>query len=661
MVVATVALPIVQLAAPAQRAHADNGLRVESTTTYTVDPTAGVVRVRAEMDFTNTAPDTKNGSVIKRTYFSGFSIPAPASATNPSATTSGGTSLRISAQPVGDGSSYILYDIDFASDLFLRQTTSVVVTYDIAGLPPRSSDPSRVNPAYVAFNAFGIGTDGQVAVRVVVPEGFEIDTFGADAAVSKEGGNTVYTATDIPNPNEFTLFVSARNDRRLADKVVSTSDGDDFRLRSWPNDPEWATFVEEQIGTGVPALADLIGTPWPIDGEVEVREAYTPYLYGYAGWFSTKDKEIEIGEDLDQEVVLHELSHAWFDSQWFEDRWLNEGFAQAYASLAGVRLGGAPSSPESIPADDPGQVALNAWGNPDLDNGADQMEPFGYNASWWVVQQLLDEVGTYTMREVLAAVDAGTIAYAGAGEPEATSAVTDWRRFLDLMEELGGSEKAAALIETYVATPDQVGQLADRAEARTRYQALRQAEGTWAPPLAVRTRMASWKFADARELIDDASAVLALRDELDAKATSLGSPAPATLEPLYEAADKDLSAAELAVRDQLDAADALLAAAQLDATDDGLLASIGLIGADVSNMLAEGRAAFSAGDTDLARTRAQQVTDTVERASDVGRQRALVALASVVLLIALAASTVTLLRRQRRNEVLLDTPTPEAD
>ena len=53
---------------------------------------------------------------------------------------------------------------------------------------------------------------------------------------------------------------------------------------------EWQAFVTTQIEQGVPVLGALLGQPWPIDKTVEVREAYTPYLYGYAGWFSASPR-----------------------------------------------------------------------------------------------------------------------------------------------------------------------------------------------------------------------------------------------------------------------------------------------------------------------------------------------------------------------------------
>ena len=54
------------------------------------------------------------------------------------------------------------------------------------------------------------------------------------------------------------------------------------------------------------------------------------------------------------------------------------------------------------------------------------------------------------MHDVFAAAAAGTVAYVGSGPAETSApAVADWRRFLDLVEDVGGSTKAAGLIETW--------------------------------------------------------------------------------------------------------------------------------------------------------------------------------------------------------------------
>ncbi|MDO8363615.1 MAG: hypothetical protein Q7V88_12020 [Actinomycetota bacterium] len=644
---AIAALPVAVLSST-QPAAAAGGLAISSTTTYTIDAQSGVVHVLAEMTFTNTIPDVRDGYYINRRYFTGFSLPAPAGALNPTATSSSGRGLGLNPRFVDGNTNYVVYDVDFASNLFYQQTARVNVAYDITGLPPRSQNPSRVNAAYAAFDAWGIGDDGKVTVRVVVPAGFTIDTFGDDAVVTEEFGYTVYTATNIPNPDEFNIFVSARNDGGLTDIDITTADGDVFNLRAWPGDTEWQQFVTTQIEDGVPVLVELVGQEWPIDESVEVREAFTPYLYGYAGWFSADDNELEVGEDLDAEVVLHELSHAWFNDELIQERWLSEGLAQVYSNMAVDDMGGDALEPHTIRSNDAGKVTLNQWPDPSFVDGADEVEEYGYNASFSVVQQIVDEVGEENMRAVLAAMVDGTLPYLGDAPAEQVSGVADWRRFLDLVEELGGATKAQELYEKWVATAAQRDMLEQRALARDDYHALAEAGGEWAPPEVVRRKMTLWAFENVDVLIGDANEVLALRDELDGKAAELESTYPADLEAAYEAADKNLDDAAAAVQAQIDTADEVLAAVAADQRDDGLFGKVGLLGTNLPGLLSDAKAAFAAGDHDLARAKAQEVLDTVRKAPDVGKTRSLWVGCGVLLFLLLLILLIVLLRRRKR-------------
>ena len=647
IVTCAVLLPLVVMGSSTPVAAAD-GLSYRSTTTYSLDAQAGVVHVLAEISLTNTIPDRVEGNFINRRYFTGFSLPVPVGVTAAVATTANGRALNLVPRLIEGNGRFYVFDIDLASNLFYNQTANVRVAYDITGLPPRSENQSRVNNAYASFTAFGIGDDGKVTVRIIVPPGFEVETFGSDYEITEELGNTVYTATNIPNPEEFDIFVSARNDAGLVENTVETPDGDEFLLRTWPGDDEWLEFMTTQIQDGVPALSDAIGQPWPIDETLEVRQAYTPYLYGYAGWFSAADNEIEVGEDLDAEVMLHELSHAWFNDNWFTDRWVSEGFAQVYSNLIVEQTGGTPIEPDTPRSNDVGKVRLYDWGSPNFTDGADEVEDYGYNASYWLVQQLIDEIGEDKMREVLAAVAERTVPYVGEGPAESIDVSTDWRRLLDLLEEVGGSKEAIGLLEEYVITELQEDLLAERAEAREAYAQLMDDGGEWAPPLVVRRRMSAWSFSSATKLMEEAQDVLALRDELDEKAGELGTSYPDTFETDYQAVDKNFDEVAAAVQEQIDTADRVLAAVAADAQEDGVFDQVGLIGTDLPTLLDEAKAAFAEGDHDLARTKAQEVVDTIEKAPDVGKGRALWAGGAALLFLLLLTTLILLLRRRGR-------------
>jgi hypothetical protein len=537
----------------APRARADEGLRWETTATYAFDSPAGVVRAQVEADLRNELRNERDGNVIRQPYFAGVTIAVANDAANLVAT-GDGTPLGVTLSPSEDGE-FQWAEIDFADNLFSGESVHLVVTYDLTGAPPRSDTPERINPAYASFLAYGIGDPGLTTVRVVIPEDFEFESFGADAAESVEGGFRVLTATAIEDPDEWTMFVSARND----DALVSTTGmaGDvAFDVRAWPNDPEWATFAGDTITAGLPVLTDLIGLPWPIDHPLEVRETITPYLYGYAGWFDGATGDIEVGEDLDQEVMLHELSHAWFNNDLFADRWVSEGLAQAYANRALAGIGGVPNDPQPVDVTAAGFVPLDQWG----DGGGgidDAREEYGYNASWYVIDALADEIGEEQLAAIFSAATLNENAYAG---DVATSGPTlgaeDWRTLLDLAEEVGGSTGFEALLRTYVVAPGDVAELDDRAAARTAYDALEAAGGTWQVPAGIRRRMSEWAFPAASAGMVAATEVLASRDDVARKAGDLDLVPPAGVEDAYEGAGwredtlEELAAVSAALDDQ---------------------------------------------------------------------------------------------------------------
>lgn len=629
-------VPLV-LATTANIAHADEQLRMTSTTTYTVDAVTGVVHVEVDMLLRNMLGCDY--------YYTSFYLPVPIGS-SPATGTSRGRSVRIVTQPIEGNESYILLDIRFVDRLFCKEEDRVVVTYDLLGSAPRTENPSRINPAYASFLAFGFGDD--VSIEVVVPPNYTSETFGQPISTRQENGNTVYFAEHVEDPNEFDVFVSASNNSALVESDVTTDDGVVFRVQAWPGDTEWQEFITEQIENGVPLLVELIGQPWPIDEPVDVRESHTPYLYGYAGWFSISTNDLEVGEDLDIDTALHELSHAWFSDLWFSERWLVEGFAQVYASKGVEELGGTPLKPRAIFTDVVSAVLLNEWGEPSFspDEDSAAREEWGYNASFYIVLQIAEELGDDNMRAVLNAVANDLTAYPGDGTPEKSATTTDWRRFLDLVEQIGGSAETAELLEKYVLTSSDISSLDDRTAARAKYHELLEHGGEWAAPVVVRNRMAAWNFERATELMLAAEEVLELRAQLDARANDLETAYPVNdLERLYEDSDDTLDEAKAATQEYIHTADALLAAIARDAEGDGFFGSIGLIGADLAGPLAEAKEAFAAGDHARARDLALGVIDQIDDAVGAGQIRVFIvggALAVAVL------ATVVIIRRRRK-------------
>jgi hypothetical protein len=649
------------VAATPDAVAAAEGLETTSTTTYTIDPAAGVVRVRAVMEVRNTIPDRVEGNVVRQAYFEGITLPVPAGALNPAATTDG-RPLTITTQFVEGTETFYIIDIEFARRLFFDQSTTIEVTYDLTGLPPRSENPWRVNAAYASFSAFGVGDPGKVTIHVVAPPGFTVETFGetADISQTSDGVNTVFTATNITAPDEFEVYISASNPDQL-DSTPIEAGGADFDVRAWPDDDEWEAFVADRLTRGIPVLSELIGRPWPIDDRLTIRETVTPYLYGYAGWFDPLQNQIEIGEDLDANVVFHELSHAWFNRDWFAERWANEGMAQAFAAAADDQLDGTGAEPDAVDRNDPIAFSLVEWDVPFGEDAA-AVEEYGYNAAWYVVDRIIDEIGIEQMQAVLLAVDEGHIAYVGEPAPEPTHrAITDWQRLLDLLEETGGSEQATELFAEYVLTDAWDDRLDERAAARTSYAELEARRDGWSVPLPVRTAMDGWRFDDAEDLIADASAVLARFEALVTASNEIGVGVPATFEAGYEAVDESFDDVIAALAEQQDAVDLVAETITLEERDDGFFGGIGLIGVDLDSRLADARASLAAGDADAATAIVADIADTLDEADSVGKRRAATAAGAAFGVLVLAAAAAMMIRRRRHRGTAADASAGSAD
>ena len=82
----------------------------------------------------------------------------------------------------------------------------------------------------------------------------------------------------------------------------------------------------------MPDLETAIGLPWPVDRELGISEVSSTQIEGYAGLYDSATDEIQISEDLDEQIIVHETAHAWFNGGLFAQRWISEGLADEYAS-----------------------------------------------------------------------------------------------------------------------------------------------------------------------------------------------------------------------------------------------------------------------------------------------------------------------------------------
>jgi hypothetical protein len=244
------------------------------------------------------------------------------------------------------------------------------------------------------------------------------------------------------------------------------------------------------------------------------------------------------------------------------------------------------------------------------------------------------------MAVILSAAASDEIAYRGAGEPETVTSRDDWRRFLDLLEEIGGSEQAFAIFGVYVTGTD----MTPRTEAREAYSELD--DSGWDTPLYIRSMMGEWNFTTAETRIEEAEVVLETRDSIIFNAAELGVEAPSSLEASYEDSKDNLNEAARLADAQLQSSEDVLAARDAVARERGFLTTIGLIGEDAESELTEAVEAFAEDELEVASAEAIEAVLLIDDADEVGQMRVLIS-AGVLLLLAGMIVTLVILKRRR--------------
>ncbi|WP_165368277.1 hypothetical protein, partial [Phytoactinopolyspora endophytica] len=606
-----VATAVVMLPAPAAQAQpVVDGLRFESDTTFRLDPDEERVRVTVEMTLTNERPDQGNTFY----YFDQVSVPALAEAENASAEAPGSGALPVDFDEA-DGSGLSVISIGLPSQLRYGQTQQVQVSYDLPNQPPRSDYLTRVSGGYASFPVFPFGDPGLTSVTVIIPDSYDEITVGdAGLGYDRRDGNVIYTDSDIADPWNYWVAVAARNDGLLEERAVEIG-GTSGSLRHWPGDEEWAGFVEGTLDAGVPMLEELTGLSWPSEGELQVIESAAPHAMGFGGWYDSEEHTIQIGDELDAQLILHELSHVWFNRELTTELWILEGLAELYSHQALERIDGQAPEPESLPDDDPGAQPLRSWVQTAASR--EEQDPYAYTMSWWVFDQIFDEVGAEPMAEVITALDGREIAYRAGPEPEVLDAGVDWRHLLDLLEEVAGSERAVELYESHVLPGDDVERLADRAEARGTYAEFAADSDGWAPPFELRRAMADWEFDEADGLIESSAAVLDVRNEVLAATDGFGLTELPMLKEAYQGAE-DINAVKEQADEYAESAETLSDARTMPGGVAGVLSRIGMLGRNVDDELEDAAADLGRGDLDDALDKVAEVEDEIDESTLIG-------------------------------------------
>lgn len=634
---------------------------------YRVNAEDNRVEVSAEVSVTATKPNRSTSRGTTSYYFTGFYLRVPAEAKDLVVAQDG---VELDLEVLEEDDWYRDLDIVFRRNIFYRQTATLDVTYWVDGSQLRDDGFVRVNEAFVSFDVWAdLGIESST-FYVHVPESFDHDhsrsdfshlRLGSDEGRSigevPEGVRVLKAKFDLEDDDWFWNQLVFTNDDALVRTDVDAG-GHSVVIESWPNDTEWATFVSETVEEGLPVLIDLVGVPWPVEGDLTISESNIPYYSGYAGWYSTDDNVIELGDELDGQTLLHEISHAWFNRDLFGERWITEGLAEVYAAEAGRTIGLDDADAPKASLVDSEAKALSLWRN-SFSNSA-ELEQWSYGASWKVTDEIASEVGFDALRSVLIARSEGGLAYLGEGDAEVVDSVDPkgWESYIDLLEEVGQADDLEDLFTDWVAWGPMTDQLQERSETREVYDNFVERSGEWAAPVVVRVAMADWNFEEAEEVMGLASAVLDVRDETAELLGDDGYALPDDVEVAYEAVDADFDAVQVLANDTYDAAAAVLAAADVVYAEPPLFTKIGLIGTDPEIELDAAIGALADGDLELANSESAEAESMVEDAEAIGKKRAAIAggIAGFVLLLVF----VLLWRRRRRAAKTVDDDDVEA-
>lgn len=635
-------------------ALADEDFVWDTTLTYSLKVDEGSVNLVSDITVTNQKRNTRSGNTITQWYLDRIWIYVPVEAVGLYITSDEEELDYTREEDIeedGERTGADLLEIRLPKKLFYNRSVDVRIEYDIPGDKPRAESIFRVNPAYANFSVVAWGDPGRVEVVVILDQSFDVDAWGSSYAIEREGSDVIYRIKDIEDPNAWFMVFTARNDDFL---VESQSKLDDFdiEIRSWPGDEWWENEVKDAVEEGLPALFDLVGLEWEPEQGLEIRESIEPNILGYGGWFLDNADVIEIGEHVDPHLVLHEIGHTWFDDGLFLERWITEGLADEFASTALDTLGLSDDTGYILSDTKPKRNGvqtpqLNHWEVPlETDDGVQATEEYGYNASWWVMHELAEEIGIDGLRDVIVAADANEISYRNGDQPEEVRATDDWRRFLDLLQEVGGSSAAPDLFIDLVIGNDV--NLGERTATREIYASLEQEAGDWLMPIAIRQHMNDWEFPEATALMTTASGVLQTRTEVEALADALGVEAPASLQTAYETAQTDFAAAIALGTSHTATVEHVLTAKRAVEAERSLFEQIGLIGQDPDLELAEAIDAFEADNMEDANGGAQVTLDLIGAAGDVGTSRVIKASVAFLGLLLLIVGSVVIVRRRNR-------------
>ena len=289
-----------------------------------LDPGDGRVHVAIDFELTNLKPN----SATTVFYYSSYLTAIHPDAVGLRVTDAAGA-LSVTTK---ERRFFTRLEVHLRNFLYYNQSTRFTVRYDLVGGAPRSEFVRPRGPGVRDVRGVGMGRprpehgrgqDCRPATRA--------RSTATTCAIDGDGPGETLTA-EPARPDTFYAILSAEN---RAAYTLHAHLAPGWRSRSSCS-PGRRTIAGRRrratrSGRALPELVELIGLDWPVNHDLEVLERFTPALEGYAGVFFTDDERIELSEDLDPLMTMHEASHAWFNDSLFAERWIYEGLAEEYA------------------------------------------------------------------------------------------------------------------------------------------------------------------------------------------------------------------------------------------------------------------------------------------------------------------------------------------
>ena len=645
---AVVALGVV--AAPGQSTvrAATPDLTIVTAARYDVQPAQKRVRVTVDLTLTNRLRDTKT----KRYFFDHAFLAVLPGASNYRLSWDGKGQPR--ARVARRNASFTLLRLDFAQQLASGKSARYRLGFDLKDPGGQPTRDLRIGDTLASFPVWAFASDDTAGstVTVTFPKGYQVavEAGRIPAPTTAPDGRTIFRTGALAKPLDFFAYLVADRPGAYRDSTVTANvlgRNVSVTVRGWTDDAPWAQRVRRLLGTGLPALSQRIGLPWPdYDKPLVVTEAVSRSTGGYAGIFDPGTGEVAIAYYADDFVVLHEAAHTWFNGSLLADRWSNEAFASYYAELAAADTKIKVTTDRLTAELQKSKVPLNSWGA--VGTLEAPQEDYAYAAALVLAREIAKRAGERGLRDVWADAAERISAYQpSSGGEEIVAGPVDWRGLLDLLEERSG-KSYDDLWRAWVARPEDLPLLDARLAARKRYETFVTTVDGWHVPLSIRDAMRAWRFDQGMTLMEGAGAVLTLRKRVENAASDAGLTAPGTLRDAFEDDDGfDDALAEGGA--ELQAIERYTDAVARRPAETTPLMALGLIGQTPDVQLAAARDAFARGDLRASAEAAAHAAASWRDAEPSGQRRAFSIMSIIVALLFVLTLIVVNVRRRRRH------------